>query len=166
MIKPIESVLDIERGLYDSKFCILSPLFDRSRVNMLHPTNKMLPCRHHVQLLRHLGENLYHSEYCIFNPIEHCKGMTGETGSGHGFCISVECEAVGPGATGQRSGVLIGGRGVVGDTNRPQLAVGKPARTSKIFTGCICLPINHWLLTKVRIFFTRVFSPELIFHSL
>jgi len=66
----------------------------------------------------------------------------------------------------QRSGVLIGGRGVVGDTNRPQLGVGKPARTGKIFTGCICLPINHWLLTMVRIFFIRFFSPELIFHSL
>ena len=104
MIKPTESVLEIERGLFDSKFCILSPPFDRSRVNMLHPTHKMLPCRHHVQFLRHLSENLYHSEYCIFNPIEHYKGMTGETGSGHGFCMSFECEAVGPGATGTTFG--------------------------------------------------------------
>jgi hypothetical protein len=27
MIKPTESVLEIERGLYESKFCIISPYF-------------------------------------------------------------------------------------------------------------------------------------------
>jgi len=109
MIKPTESVLEIERGLYDSKLCIFSPPFDRRHAKLPHLARTC----HTVTMFSSCGTSvrIYTTAYIAYSTqLNNLKAWPANPAPCMDFvCLSTANVSVQ--VLVRSSGVLIGGRG-------------------------------------------------------